>query len=210
MSDVVFPGNRLEASIYDIEARQAHRQIETGRYPLTTIGGIDGLATCYVGARFKHIWVEKSYFPISQPSAIADIKMQPDGYIFHLTKTNIEVLRVKRGQLLMICSGTIGKVSYVSDILDNRLFSHDLLRIDCKHVTDQGYIYTYLKSKIGNRILLSDSYGAVITHIEPEHLAKVPIPNAPEDLLANEKRYEAYELEQRALEIMEEEVTRLK
>lgn len=182
LSDVVFQGNRLEASIYDIEARQAHQQIETGRYPLTTIGGKDGLATCYVGARFKRIWVEKSDFPIYQPSAIADIRPQPDGYISHLTKTNIEALRVKRGQLLMTCSGTIGKVSYVSDTLDNRIFSHDLLRIDCKQVTDQGYVYTYLKSKLGNRILLSNSYGAVITHIEPEHLEKVPIPNAPEEL----------------------------
>lgn len=182
LSDVIFQGNRLEASIYDVEARQARRQIETGRYPLTTIGGIDGLATCYVGARFKRIWVKKSDFPIYQPSAITDIRPQPDGYISHLTKTNIESLRVKKGQLLMTCSGTIGKVSYVSGTLDNKIFSHDLLRIDCKHVIDRGYIYTYLKSKIGNKILLSNSYGAVITHIEPEHLVKVPIPNAPEEV----------------------------
>ena len=40
----------------------------------------------------------------------------------------------------------------------------------------------FLKSKIGNKILLTNSYGAVITHIEPEHLATVPIPNAPDVL----------------------------
>lgn len=40
----------------------------------------------------------------------------------------------------------------------------------------------YLKSKVGNRILLTNSYGAVITHIEPEHLATVPIPDAPDTL----------------------------
>ena len=27
--------------------------------------------------------------------------------------------------------------------------------------------------------MLTNSYGAVITHIEPEHLATVPIPDAP-------------------------------
>ncbi len=124
------------------------------------------LATSYTRARFKRIWVQKSNLPIYQPSTIVDIKPTPDGYISHLTKTNIEALRVKKGQVLMTCSGTIGKVSYVSETLDNKIFSHDLLRIDCKNTVDQGYIYAYLKSKIGNKILLTNSYGAVITHIE--------------------------------------------
>ncbi len=44
----------------------------------------------------------------------------------------------------------------------------------------------FLKSKVGNKILLTNSYGAVITHIEPEHLATVPIPNAP-DVFKNKK-----------------------
>ena len=82
----------------------------------------------------------------------------------------------------MTCSGTIGKVSYVSDTLDNMIFSHDLLRINCKRSSDAGFVYAYLKSKVGNRILLTNSYGAVITHIEPEHLATIPIPDASDTL----------------------------
>lgn len=182
LGDVIARGKRLEASVYDIEAKQARQLIESGKFPLTTIGGDHGLVTSYTGARFKRIWVEKSDLPIFQPSSIVDIKPTPDGYISHLTKTNIEALRVKRGQILMTCSGTIGKVSYVSETLDNKIFSHDLLRIDCKDTVDQGYIYAYLKSKVGNKILLTNSYGAVITHIEPEHLATVPIPNASQNI----------------------------
>ncbi len=182
LGDVISRGKRLEASVYDLEAKQARQLIKSGKYPLTTIGGENGLTSSYTGARFKRIWVEKSDLPIYQPSTIVDIKPIPDGYISHLTKTNIEALRVKRGQVLMTCSGTIGKVSYVSETLDNKIFSHDLLRIDCKDTVDQGYIYTYLKSKIGNKILLTNSYGAVITHIEPEHLATVPIPNASQGI----------------------------
>lgn len=182
LGNIVSRGKRLEASVYDVEAKQARQLIKSGKFPITTIGGEKGLATSYTGARFKRIWVKKSDLPIYQPSAIVDIKPTPDGYISHLTKTNIEALRVKKGQVLMTCSGTIGKVSYVSETLDHKIFSHDLLRIDCKDAVDQGYIYTYLKSKIGNKILLTNSYGAVITHIEPEHLATVPIPNASQDI----------------------------
>lgn len=180
--DVIFRGKRLEASVFDVEAKQARQIIKNSKFPSTTIGGENGLTTSYTCARFKRIWLEHSDFPIYQPSTIVDIKPKPDGYISHLTKTNIENLRVKKGQILMTCSGTIGKVSYVSDTLKNKIFSHDLLRINCKNTVDQGYVYTYLKSKVGNKILLTNSYGAVITHIEPEHLATIPIPDAPREI----------------------------
>lgn len=182
LSDVVSRGKRLEASVFDVEAKQARQIIQSGKYPLTTIGGQNGLATSYTCARFKRIWVERSDLPIYQPSTIVDLKPSPDGYISKLTQTNIKALKVHRGQVLMTCSGTIGKVSYVSKTLDDRIFSHDLLRIDCKENIDQGYIYVYLKSNLGNKILLTNSYGAVITHIEPEHLATVPIPDAPKEI----------------------------
>ncbi len=182
LSDVVSHGKRLEASVFDVEAKQARGLILNGKYPVTYLGGKDGLVTSYTRPRFKRVWVEKSDFPIYQPSSILDIKPIPDGHISHLTQTNIDNLRVKKGQILMTCSGTIGKVSYVSDTLDNCIFSHDLLRINCNFKLDEGYVYTYLKSKVGNKILLSNSYGSVVTHIEPEHLSSIPIPNAPTEI----------------------------
>lgn len=179
LSDVVARGKRLEASVFDVEAKQARSLIAKGKYPQSFIGGANGMASSYVCGRFKRIWVEKSDLPIYQPSSIVDIKPTPDGYISAKTKTNIDALRVKENQILMTCSGTIGKVSYVSRTLANKIFSHDLLRIGCKKPDEAGYVYAFLKSKIGNKILLTNSYGAVITHIEPEHLATVPIPDAP-------------------------------
>ena len=179
LSDVISKGKRLEASVFDVEAKRARVLVEHGKYPVTMVGGANGLASSYVCGRFKRIWLEKSDLPIFQPSSITDIYPTPDGYISHKTQTNIDALRVHAGQVLMTCSGTIGKVSYVSETLDNQIFSHDLLRINANNPGDAGYIYAYLKSIIGNKILLTNSYGAVITHIEPEHLATVPIPNAP-------------------------------
>lgn len=179
LSDVVARGKRLEASVFDVEAKQARMLISKGKYPQSFIGGTDGMASSYVCGRFKRIWVEKSDMPIYQPSSIVDIKPTPDGYISAKTKTNIGNLRVKENQILMTCSGTIGKVSFVSRTLANKIFSHDLLRIDCRKPDEAGYIYAFLKSKIGSKILLTNSYGAVITHIEPEHLATIPIPDAP-------------------------------
>ena len=179
LSDVIARGNRLEASVFDVEAMQSRALIAGGKYPQTFLGGAEGIATSYVCGRFKRIWVKTSDIPIYQPSSIVDIKPSPDGYISSKTKTNINALRVQKNQILMTCSGTVGKVSYVSETLKDKVFSHDLLRIDCKNPNDAGYVYAYLKSSVGNQILCTNRYGAVITHIEPEHLATIPIPDAP-------------------------------
>lgn len=212
LSEVIERGKRLEASVYDVEAKQAREIIADGKYPLTMLGGADGMATSYTGARFKRIWVEKSDYPIYQPSTIMDIKPSPDGYISALTDTNIDALRVSKGQVLMTCSGTIGKVSFVSDTMDNMIFSHDLLRIDCKKPSDAGYVYAYLKSKVGNKILLTNSYGAVITHIEPEHLATVPIPDAPDSLKSRVSNlvFRSYALRDESNVLIDEAITLLK
>lgn len=180
LSEMVERGKRLEASVFDVEARQAWDLINSNKYSITTIGGLFGLTSSYTCGRFKRVWVKKSEYPIFQPSSIVNIKPTPDGYISPKTNVNIDSLRVHKGQILLTCSGTIGKASIVSKTLDNAIFSHDLLRIDCKNPTDIGYVYIYLKSKIGNQILITNKYGSVITHIESEHLDTVPIPNAPE------------------------------
>ena len=74
LTDVIAREKRLEASVYDIEAKRARQLIESGKFPLITIGGRNGLASSYTCARFKRVWVEKSDIPIYQPSAIVDIK----------------------------------------------------------------------------------------------------------------------------------------
>ena len=156
LSEMINRGKRLEASVFDVEARQAWDLINNNKYPITSLGGANGLTTSYTCGRFKRIWVKKSEYPIFQPSSIVDIKPTPDGYISKKTKVDIDSLRVHKGQILLTCSGTIGKVSLVSRTLDNAIFSHDLLRIDCKNPIEIGYIYTYLKSKIGSQILITN------------------------------------------------------
>ena len=43
-------------------------------------------------------------------------------------------------------------------------------------------VYTYLKSKVGSLILQTNGYGSVITHVEPDHLSDIPVPDAPVEL----------------------------
>lgn len=179
LSEVVNRGKRLDASVFDVDGRQARKIIAECKYGAVPICGKNGLASAYTCARFKRVWVDHSDFPIYQPSTILDVKPVPDGFISARTRTDINALRVHKGQVLLTCSGTVGNVSYVSDTLDGTIFSHDLLRITSNVEDESGFIYAYLKSNVGNKILQTNNYGAVVTHIEAEHLQNVPVPNAP-------------------------------
>ena len=84
---------------------------------------------------------------------------------------------VKQGMILLSRSGTIGNVTYVGKTLSKYLVSEHAIRIECREFP--GYVYTFLKSKVGKLTVSSTQYGAVIQEIEPEHLATIPIPDAP-------------------------------
>jgi len=184
LSEVVATGKRLEASVFNPQGRRAREVVSTGKWKSVPLCGKGGLATSYVGGRFKRIWLEHSDLPIYQPSSITDIYPLSDGYLSKNTKTNLDMLRVHRGQILLSCSGTIGKVTLVSKTLDNKIFSHDLIRINAITPTDAGYIYAFMHSFIGNMLLQTNNYGAVIQHIEPEHLVDVLVPNPPNEIKA--------------------------
>ena len=173
---------RLEANVFNVDARAAFNILNHCRYPLAKLCGTKSLAKAHHFGRFKRVFVDKSEMPIYQPSQILDINPKPEKFISSKTQTDIESLRVVRDQILMTCSGTIGKCTIVSKTLDNKIFSHDLLRIEAIEKADTGYIYAYLKTKIGQSVLTTNNYGAVIQHIEPEHLQNVPIPNAPDSI----------------------------
>lgn len=208
LSDVISRGKRLEASVFDVEAKQAHDIIAHGKYPAITIGGTDGLIKkAYYPGRFKRIYCESGCGePFYLPSQMTDIYPKADKTISAITKCNMSELKLKPKTLLLTRSGTIGTISFVSKTLENTVFSDDVIRVTFKDDIDLGYVYAYLKSKVGNMMLTTNGYGSVITHIEPEHLATVPIPDAP---LAIKKRINdlivgSYELRDQSNELIDE------
>ncbi len=174
---------RLEANAFNLEAKVAKEKILSNKYGIINLWSKNGLVeTAYHRPRFKRIYVERKEIPFYQPSSITEVYPKPSKYISAKTETNLESLRVKKGMLLMTVSGTIGKVSIAGKKLDNQVFSHDMLRLIGKGKYDTGYIYCYFLTYTGQNILQSNNYGAVIKHIEPEHLQNIIIPNAPETL----------------------------
>ncbi|MBD8491084.1 restriction endonuclease subunit S [Echinicola sp. CAU 1574] len=174
---------RLEANSFNLEAKAAKEKILNNKYGVVKLWSDNGLVDkAFHRPRFKRIYVDRKEIPFYQPSSITDVYPKPSKYISAKTETDLESLKVKKGMLLMTVSGTIGKVAIAGKKLENQIFSHDLLRLTGKGKYDSGYIYCYFLSEAGQHILQSNNYGAVIKHIEPEHLQNIIIPNAPEIL----------------------------
>lgn len=179
LSDVVARGKRLEASVFDVEAKQAYMLLTHGKYPAVNLISKNGpVEKAYYGGRLKRHYVDET-----EPGAVGflgssemlDCKPEPVKFMLNDVKTTD--VRVKQGVVLISRSGTIGNVTYVGNTLSKFFVSEHAIRIECKDFP--GYVYAFLKTKIGKLIVCSTQYGAVIQEIEPEHLATVPIPDAP-------------------------------
>lgn len=182
LSDVIARGKRLEASVFDVEAIKAYEILTMGKYPAVHLISEQGPAeTAYYGGRLKRHYINKSLnnsIGFLGSSEMLDCQPRPVKYM--VNDDNAKDVRVEKGTILISRSGTIGNVTYVGETLSNFLVSEHAIRIKCKAFP--GYVYAFLKSSIGKRIVCSTQFGAVIQEIEPDHLASIPIPNAPNDI----------------------------
>lgn len=182
LSDVIASGKRLDAQKYDINLRAAQERVLNSKFGIKHItGNHDGLCTAYRPGICKRVFVEQTDDALEMftPSQILDIFPKAEKYLSKKFCKSIPDWFVKKGEILLTCSGTIGNISLVSKTLDNKCISQNLIRIVPKNSEDLGYVYAYLKSCFGQLFLTRNNYGAVIKHIDPDHLATILIPDAP-------------------------------
>ena len=169
---------RFDAKCYNINGQKAKALVSNCGFKKLTLNSSVGFANAWHRPRFKRIFTDTG-MPIFAASQSRQLKPVPRKFISKRTKTNLNMLYLKQGQITMTCSGNIGLVTMVTDTLNGKLFSHDLLRIECHDERDAGYVYAFLKTKTGLDYVTTSKYGSVISHIEPEHLASVLIPDPP-------------------------------
>ncbi|NJO43270.1 MAG: restriction endonuclease subunit S [Cyanobacteria bacterium RU_5_0] len=89
----------------------------------------------------------------------------------------LSYLRVREGMTLISSSGTIGRMVYARPDMDGMWSSQDAMKVvPDRTKIPSGYLYAYLSSKFGVPLVVSGTYGAIIQHIEPHHIADLPVP----------------------------------
>lgn len=196
---------RLEATAFNIEAKKAKDDLKKCKYKLKPLTGPNGFTEAYRPGIVKRIFVEKGNgIPMFTPSEIEHINPKPEKFLSKHTKTDLDIWKLKKGEITLTCSGTIGNASYVSNTLAGKCFSQNMIRLIPKEYG--GYIYAFIKSKTGQLIIQTNNYGAVIQHIDPEHLDNVFLPDAPNEIKKSihNKIIKSFELRDKSNELLDE------
>lgn len=95
---------------------------------------------------------------------------------------------VRFGQILVTCSGAVGRATLAYAPHANTLISHDLLRVDTRDASMRGWIYAYLRAPQTRAMMSGAQYGHIIKHLETTHLNALPVPEVGADTAADYER----------------------
>ncbi len=182
-------GRRLDCGPYlsgAIEAKVLLEKLPVKKEPLHTLTcGRDG--GIYNGPQFVRNYVSDPAYGVpfltSSSMLLADLSHVDLLRRKDATSPRLNYLRIEEGMTLISCSGTIGRMVYARPEMAGMWSSQDILKVapDPDKIRP-GYLYAFISSRFGVPIVISDEYGSVQRHIEPVHIARVPVPRLSDDI----------------------------
>lgn len=191
---------RLDASYHASEGVQALRtlrrwagQVEAPNMPYNKVmdrstdysarrlDELKNVARIFNGPRFARTYVNDPTHGVPFLSSSDMLQADLSGVKLlsckHTPKMLLDSIRIQRGWTLISCSGTIGNTVYVRSDMDGMTGSQHIMRVvPNESIILPGYLFTVMSSQIGYALLTQGTYGAVVQHIEPHHIAHLPIP----------------------------------
>jgi len=203
--------NRLEVDYYTPERKNIIELIKQNKWKL--LGDIS--SNINISNLRSRIFVKKGITLITGQS-LGLLKPDLSKQISKRYTPKVSENITKDGDILVSAFGTIGKVELAYRNFYSGVFaSQQLARIRTKREEiHPGYIYFFLKSKIGQEQMLKFKTGSVIEWLNSHNFASIVVP-VPEDkgeeigsaaYDISLKRQKAYELENQAIQIIENEI----
>lgn len=95
------------------------------------------------------------------------------------TSARLAPLRIEEGMTLVVRSGTIGRMAYARAEMKGMWSSEHLLKVvPNPNLVRPGYLYAFLSGRFGVPLIVGETYGAIVQHIEPGHISDLPVPLA--------------------------------
>lgn len=168
-------GLRLDVGPYLSGAFEARKRLE--RLPNTE--RLDAVAErIFHAGRYSRRWVTSQDHGVPFFSS-TDILEADYSFLPLIAKSSAaenSLLPIEPGWTLITRSGSIGRMAYARPDVDGYTCSEDVLRIVPGGGIPSGYLYTFLRSRFGVPMIVASAYGAIIQHIEPNHLVDLPVP----------------------------------
>ena len=159
------------------------------KWKLTTIersqDGENGLRRGPFGGMLKkEIFVDSGYKVYQQQNVIYDDFHYGDYYISEEKFSEMERFSVEAGDLLISCSGTLGKIAIVPENYEKGVINQALLKFSVDESTfSNDFVKYFLESRIGQRQLVLSSRGSALKNMAPMEFvrsAKLFLPSKEE------------------------------
>jgi hypothetical protein len=118
--------------------------------------------------------------PFFTATQVLDLRPVPRKWLALGRTRNAQARFVEHGQILVTCSGAVGRATLAFAPHANVLISHDLLRVNSREPNNYGWVYAYLRAPKVRAMMTGTRYGHIIKHLEIAHLNALPIPEVPE------------------------------
>ncbi|MEM1552967.1 MAG: hypothetical protein QXH03_09925 [Candidatus Bathyarchaeia archaeon] len=197
---------RLDATFYADEAVAARRAVVESGFEIKPLGDSAVTAQLFWPSRFKRIYTSdpNEGYPFLQASEALMFRPLAERWLARSKAPNAKDYFAKEGWILVTRSGTVGRCVLVGKRLAQFFLSEDLIRI--VPTLPAGYLYAFLSSWIGQALIVKEQYGMTVTHLEPQHLARLPVPLLPDDeqQRIHEQIMQAYRLRDEANDLLDQ------
>ncbi|HML40389.1 MAG TPA: restriction endonuclease subunit S [Bellilinea sp.] len=195
---------RLDGGYYAAEVTSAFRAVYESGLEIKKIS--DVTKTINYPTRFKRIYTKSKQNGVPFLTASEMLQFRPESNEFlstNLVKSASCI--VPKGVILVTRSGSLGRSVIVGERLHQFAITDDAFRVEPEGI-EAGYLYAYLSSWIGQALIVKDKYGATIKHLEPNHIARLPIPILPRgaQITIHNQIIHAYELREKANSLLDE------
>ncbi len=171
--------SRLDGGYYANDAITALHIVKDSGFPMQLLDQLT--EPPFYPNRFKRIYAksQKAGTPFLTASEMLQFRPTSEAFLANNTRA-VNVCQVQPNWILVTRSGTVGRCVIVNKRLSHFAITDDAIRVKPREIPG-GYLYAFLSSKIGQALISKDQYGSAINHLEPHHLAKVPVPLLPEE-----------------------------
>lgn len=171
---------RLDGSFHLAEANIYEKTILKNKHRL-----LDGFCeNIFTSGRSKRFYTskERGYPYLSNSDVIAQNPFNSCKYNSKKYAFDANAL-LKKGMILTGRVGAIGQTAYVTDEFEEKMAmgSDNIIRIVPKKDEYGGFLYAFLTSEIGNKLLWKLATGGVQPYITDSMLAHIPVPIFPKE-----------------------------
>ena len=216
-SQMVAGDRRMEAETYLSSGYGVRLAIEKNRKGWVPFGD---LARLWCPPRIKQIFVEPEYgVPYLNTSQVFDVRPWPRKWLAAGKTSKAESRVAKQGTILVMASASPGRSTLVTKAHEDAYISHHFMRVEPVDADQSGWVYAYLRSTQGRAMMSGSQYASIIRHIEPHHVAALPVPCVSSTVAAGfrtqvrkilDLRNESFQLAERADALFAEAVGPIK